>query len=116
MQLAQSKAQIEQMTQQMQAMQLEINNRAQVAQIREDGATKRTLMQVTAKAHETEASNAEQRNTEEMKISGRANETVIESNTRLQIESIKGKLALLLAEMDQGSLRVSSAEAIERAI
>jgi hypothetical protein len=116
MQLAQSKAQIEQMTQQMQAMQLEINNRAQVAQIREDGATKRTLMQVTAKAHETEASNAEQRNTEEMKISGRANETVIESNTRLQIESIKGKLALLLAEMHQGTLHTSSAEAIERAI
>ena len=32
------------------------------------------------------------------------------------LESIKGKLALLLAEMDQGSLHTSSGEAIERAI
>jgi ABC-type phosphate/phosphonate transport system ATPase subunit len=116
MQLAQSKAQIEQMTQQMQAMQLEINNRAQIAQIREEGATKRTLMQVTAKAHETEASNAEKRNTEEMKVSGRAHETVIESNTRLQIEHIKGQLALMLADIDKSAMHTSTGEAIERAI
>jgi hypothetical protein len=40
--------------QQMQAMQLEINNRGQVAQIKEEGANKRKLMEVTAKAHNTE--------------------------------------------------------------
>jgi len=54
MQLAQAKQQMQQMQQQMQAMQLEINNRGQVAQIKEEGANKRKLMEVTAKAHNTE--------------------------------------------------------------
>jgi len=54
MQLAQAKQQMQMMQQQMQAMQLEISNRGQVAQIKEDGATKRKLMDVTARAHNTE--------------------------------------------------------------
>jgi len=54
MQLAQAKQQMQMMQQQMQAMQLEINNRGQVAQIKEEGANKRKLMEVTAKAHNTE--------------------------------------------------------------
>jgi len=54
MQLAQAKQQMQQMQQQMQAMQLEINNRGQVAQIKEEGANKRKLMDVTARAHNTE--------------------------------------------------------------
>lgn len=54
MQLAQAKQQMQMMQQQMQAMQLEINNRSQVAQIKEEGANKRKLMDVTAKAHNTE--------------------------------------------------------------
>jgi len=54
MQLAQAKQAVQQMQQQMQAMQLEINNRGQVAQIKEEGANKRKLMEVTAKAHNTE--------------------------------------------------------------
>jgi hypothetical protein len=54
MQLAQAKQAVQQMQQQMQAMQLEINNRSQVAQIKEEGANKRKLMDVTARAHNTE--------------------------------------------------------------
>lgn len=38
-------------------MQLEINNRGQVAMIREDGANKRKLMDVTARALNTETIN-----------------------------------------------------------
>jgi len=54
MQLAPAKQQMQQMQQQMQAMQLEINNRGQAAQIKEEGANKRKLMDVTARAHNTE--------------------------------------------------------------
>jgi hypothetical protein len=54
MQLAQANQQMQMMQQQMQAMQLEINNRGQVAQIKEEGANKRKLMEVTARAHNTE--------------------------------------------------------------
>jgi hypothetical protein len=54
MRLAQSEKQMQDMQQQLQAAQLEINNRSQVAQIKEEGATKRKLMDVTARAHNTE--------------------------------------------------------------
>jgi len=54
MRLAQSQKMIEELQQQLQAAGLEINNRMQVAQIKEEGATKRKLMDVTAKAHNTE--------------------------------------------------------------
>jgi len=54
MKLAQSQKMIEELQQQLQAAGLEINNRMQVAQIKEEGATKRKLMDVTAKAHNTE--------------------------------------------------------------
>ena len=54
MKLAQSQKMIEELQQQLQAAGLEINNRMQVAQIKEEGATKRKLMDVTARAHNTE--------------------------------------------------------------
>jgi len=55
MQLAQAKQQMQMMQRQMQAMPLKIQNRGQVAaDRRETGATKRKLMEVTAKARNTE--------------------------------------------------------------
>ena len=54
MKLVQSQKMIEELQQQLQAAGLEINNRMQVAQIKEEGATKRKLMDVTARAHNTE--------------------------------------------------------------
>jgi hypothetical protein len=54
MQLAQQQQQLQQMQQQLQAAQLEINNRGQIAKLRDDGDTRRKLMDVTARAHNTE--------------------------------------------------------------
>ena len=116
MQLKQNEAQMQQMGQQMQAMQLEIRNRAQVAQIREEGATKRKLMDNTTKAHEIETRDAQQRYDTELRTHTQAHDTVIESETRLRIERIKGELALLLAHIDNQALKSSEQEAIERAI
>ncbi|CAB4172956.1 Phage P22-like portal protein [uncultured Caudovirales phage] len=93
MQLAQSKQVIEQQQQQMQAMQLEINNRGQVAQIREDGATKRKLMEVTSKAHNTETM-------AEVKVNDQ-NTRAITSQNKTEIDAI---VQLLLHHMDTSRL------------
>ena len=93
MQLAQSKQVIEQMQQQLQAMQLEINNRGQVAQIREDGATKRKLMEVTSKAHNTETM-------AEVKVNDQ-NTRAITSQNKTEIDAI---VQLLLHHMDTSRL------------
>ena len=93
MQLAQSKQVIEQQQQQMQAMQLEINNRGQVAQIKEDGATKRKLMEVTSKAHNTETM-------AEVKVNDQ-NTRAITSQNKTEIDAI---VQLLLHHMDTSRL------------
>jgi len=93
MQLAQSKQVIEQQQQQLQAMQLEINNRGQVAQIREDGATKRKLMEVTSKAHNTETM-------AEVKVNDQ-NTRAITSQNKTEIDAI---VQLLLHHMDTSRL------------
>ena len=116
MQLKQNEAQMQQMQQQIQAMQMELRNRAQVAQIKEEGATKRKLMDNTTKAHEIESRDAQQRYDTELRTHTQAHDTVIESETRIRIEKIKGELALLLAHIDNQALKSSEQEAIERAI
>lgn len=89
MQLAQSKAQIQQMQDQLIAMQLEINNRNQVAQIKEEGANKRKLMEVTAKAHNTETM-------AEVKVNDQ-NTRAITSQNKTEIDAI---VELMLHHMD----------------
>jgi hypothetical protein len=94
MELAQSKQMIQQLQQQLQAAGLEINNRAQVAQIKEEGATRRKLMDVTAKAHNTETM-------AEVKVNDQ-NTRAITSQNKTEIEAITD---LLLHRMDTARLR-----------
>jgi hypothetical protein len=93
MQLAQQQQAMQQMQQQLQAAQLEINNRGQVAQIKEDGATKRKLMEVTAKAHNTETM-------AEVKVNDQ-NTRAITSQNKTEIDAI---VELLLHHMDTSRL------------
>jgi len=93
MELANSKKQLQDMQQQLQAAQLEINNRGQVAQIKEDGATKRKLMEVTAKAHNTETM-------AEVKVNDQ-NTRAITSQNKTEIDAI---VELLLHHMDTNRL------------
>ena len=89
MKLAQSQQQIQQMQDQLIAMQLEINNRAQVAQIKEEGANKRKLMEVTAKAHNTETM-------AEVKVNDQ-NTRAITSQNKTELDAI---VQLMLHHMD----------------
>jgi len=99
MRLAQAQKQVQDMQQQLQAAMLEINNRGQVAQIREEGATKRKLMDVTARAHNTET-NAE------VKVNDQ-NTRAITSQNKTEIDAI---VQLLLHHMDTGRLEMEIAK------
>ena len=93
MKLAQSQKQMQDMQQQLQAAQLEINNRSQVAQIKEEGATKRKLMDVTARAHNTETM-------AEVRVNDQ-NTRSITSQNKTEIDAL---VKLLLARMPPDQL------------
>jgi len=93
MQLAQQQKIMQDMQQQLQAAQLEINNRSQVAQIKEEGSTKRKLMDVTARAHNTETM-------AEVRVNDQ-NTRAVTSQNKTEIDAI---VQLLLHHMDTGRL------------
>jgi hypothetical protein len=93
MRLAQAQQQVQQMQQQLQAAQLEINNRGQVAQIKEIGATKRKLMDVTARAHNTETM-------AEVKVNDQ-NTRAITSQNKTEIDAL---VKMLIARMSPDQL------------
>lgn len=93
MQLAQSKKVIEELTQKIQEMTLDMKYGASVAQQKDDAATKRKLMEVTAKAHNTETM-------AEVKVNDQ-NTRSITSQNKTEIDAI---VQLLLHHMDTGRL------------
>jgi hypothetical protein len=93
MELAQSKKQLEEMAQQLQAAQLEINNRMEVAKIKEEGETKRKLMDVTSRAHNTET-------IAEVKVNDQ-NTRAITSQNKTEIDAF---VKVLLAKMPPDQL------------
>jgi len=93
MKMAQADQTIKAMQQQLQMMQLEIKNRNQVAMIKEEGATKRKLMEVTAEAHNTETM-------AEVKVNDQ-NTRAITSQNKSEIDGI---VQLLLHHMDTNRL------------
>ena len=99
MQLAQSQQMIEQLQQQLQAAGLEINNRAQVAQIKEEGATKRKLMDVTARAHNTETINEAKVNQTNVRAITEQNKSEIDALVKMLIARMPPDQ--LLAEIDR---------------
>ena len=99
MELANAKKQLQDMQQQLQAAQLEINNRGQVAQIKEDGANKRKLMDVTARAHNTET-------LAEVKVNDQ-NTRSITSQNKTEIDAI---VQLMLHHMDTKRLEAEIAK------
>jgi hypothetical protein len=99
MQLAQSQQMVEQLQQQLQAAGLEINNRAQVAQIKEEGATRRKLMDVTARAHNTETINEAKVNQTNVRAITDQNKSEIDALVKMLIARMSPDQ--LLAEIDR---------------
>ena len=94
MQIAASQEQIKQLQDQLTAAQLEINNRMQVAQLREEGATRRKLMDVTSRAHNTETISE-----------SRMHESNIRAVTAQNEAEIRAMTQLLLKRMDTRQLQ-----------
>jgi hypothetical protein len=105
MQLAQSQQVIQELQQQLQAMQMDMKYNASIKQQQEEAATTRKQMEVQARTADTQ-----------LQVEAKANDTVIDNETRIEIERMKAQLALLLSKIDERSERATDTEAIERAI
>jgi TolA-binding protein len=93
MAIKQLQGQLQQAQQQMQQMQLLIKNRADVEQMKQEGETKRKLMDVTSRAHNTETM-------AEVKVNDQ-NTRAVTSQNKTEIDAI---VQLLLHHMDTGRL------------
>jgi uncharacterized protein with PIN domain len=102
MQLAQQQQQLQQMQQQLQAAQLEINNRGQIAKLKDDGETRRKLMDVTARAHNTETVAEARVNNENIRRVTTQNRTEIEALVKMLIARMPAdQLLMEIEKMNQ---------------
>jgi hypothetical protein len=85
------------MQQQMMAMQLEIQNRGQVAQIREEGSSRRKLMDVISRAYNTDTINEAKINQANLKATTDQNKVELDAMLRLVLAGVP--IQALSAEM-----------------
>jgi len=116
MQLKANQAQMQQMQQQLQQMQMVIKQRQDIEQVKQDAETKRVLIKETNRAHDIELKNAERHKEMELKVETTAHDTVLKTQTQLEIERMKGEIALMLAHLDKAAAHAASLETTERAI
>lgn len=93
MQLAQGKKQVEELQQQLQAMALDMKYGQSVTQMKEEANTKRKLMDVTSRAHNTETM-------AEVKVNDQ-NTRAVTSQNKTELDAI---VQLLIHHMDTGRL------------
>jgi cytochrome c556 len=105
MQIKNNQAQMQQMAQQIEQLQMMIKQRQDIEQVKQSEETKRELMRQTTKAHDTE-----------MRDATKQTDTVINNQTKLEIEQLKAQLALVLAHIGKGEEKLANEEAVERAI
>ena len=105
MQLAQSKQQIQQLQQQIQAEEMDKKYRATVQQQVQEAETQREKMRLDVKREDTQ-----------MRTDTQAHDTVIKTQTQIEVEQLKAQVAILLANMDHKQAALANAETTERAI
>ena len=105
MELQQLSAQNQQLQKAVQDMQVYIQQRQDIEGVKQDAETKRKLMDVTAKAHDTELREETSRRNKD-----------IDNDTKIEIEQLKAQIALILANMSNSQADMASAETTERAI
>jgi len=116
MQLKESQAQIQQLTQQLQQAQLMIKQRQDIEQVKQDAETKRVLIKETNRAHDIELRDAQINKDIEMKVHTTAQDTVLKTQTQIQIEEMRAQLAMMLAQIDKRSEREALSNSTDRAI
>jgi len=105
MMIAQSKAQIQKLQEQIQMMQMDAKYRASVTEQKDQAMLKKTAMELQVKQADSQ-----------LRTDTIAHDTVIKTQTQLEIEQLKAQLALVLAHMNKTEMKLSNEEAVERAI
>ena len=105
MQLANAQQQIQQLQQQLQAEAMDKKYRATVQQQVQQAETERKKMELEVRREDTQ-----------MRTDTTAHDTVIKTQTQIEIEQMKAQLALVLAHINKNTEKAVEAEAIERAI
>jgi hypothetical protein len=127
MKLKAQAGQIQQLQQQLQQAGMVIKSRQDVEQMRQEGETKRKLMDVTVRAHDVEKRAATAEADMRLRTDTTAHDTVLKTQTELEktklqdrnaviLEHIKGAYALLLAKIDAEGEEDAREETTERAV
>jgi hypothetical protein len=105
MQLANAQKQIQQLQQQIQAEEMDKKYRATVQQQVQEAETAREKMRLQVKREDVMT-----------RTDTQAHDTVIKTQTQLEIEQMKAQLALVLAHINKTEFKAANAEVVERAI
>lgn len=104
MAIKQLQAQLQQAGQQIQAMEAELQSRSQLQQMKEDGATKRTLITATTKAHESEMWAQEERDQVASVERTRMHDTATRAISAQNVAEIDATVQLMLKHLDTKAL------------
>jgi hypothetical protein len=105
MQLKQSQMVIQQLQQQIQQMTLDMKYGASVAEQKDKAMLQKAQMEMEVRREDTR-----------MRTDTAAHDTIIKTETQKEIEDMKAKLALILAQMDLRTEHAAMEEAVERGI
>jgi len=105
MMIAKSQDTIKQLQQQIQMMQMDAKYRATVQQQVQEAETEREKMRLQVRREDTQ-----------LRTDTTAHDTVIKTQTQIEIEQLKAQLALVLAHINKTTSKEAQAEAVERAI
>jgi hypothetical protein len=116
MQLAQAQKMIQDLEQQNQALVQDLKYREGVTNMREEAATRRELMKQVARADEVEKTLEMKKYDVELRTDTQAQDSVLDNETRKEIELLKAQVAIMLSKMDNKGANEATNEAVERAI
>ena len=105
MQLKNAQATIQQLQQQIQAEQMDKKYRATVQEQVQQAETEREKMRLQVRREDSQ-----------LRTETTAHDTVIKTQTQLEIEQLKAQLALVLAHINKPEAKLANEEAVERAI
>lgn len=116
MQIKALQDQLQKAMQQIQGMAQELKYKGDLEKLKQDSATKRTLITATGKAHESELWSQEEARQVDSVERTRRYEADLASQTDLTVEEMKSHVALLLARIDERQKGKASADADRSAV
>jgi hypothetical protein len=116
MKMKQDEQTIQQLQQQLQQAGIIIKTRSDIEKMKQDGETNREHMRSIVKAHDTEVWSKEERDQVQSVERTKLHDTIVRSQTQMDVEELKGHIALLLARIDERSAGKAASESAQEAI